>query len=156
MIIVETPGVNKLEAEHLALDYNGTLAIDGKLTPGIKSRLEELSHQIKIHILTADTFGTSEKELANINCELEIIDQEMQDVHKQEYVNHLGKKKVIAIGNGANDALMLASAGIGILVILAEGTSPKALMNADIVCTSIVDALDLLKNPLRMVATLKK
>ncbi len=156
MIIIETPGMKKWEAEYLVLDYNGTLAIDGKLIPGIKSLLEKLSSQLKIHILTVDTFGTSKQELAEINCELEIIDKEMQDVHKEIYVDHLVQEKVIAIGNGANDALMLAAAGLGILVIQKEGASVKALMNADIVCNSIIDALELLTNPLRMVATLRK
>jgi len=156
MIIIETPGMKKWEAEYLVLDYNGTLAIDGKLIPGIKSLLEKLSNQLKIHILTVDTFGTSKQELAEINCELEIIDKEMQDVHKEIYVDHLVQEKVIAIGNGANDALMLAAAGLGILVIQKEGASVKALMNADIVCNSIIDALELLTNPLRMVATLRK
>ncbi|HAR39396.1 MAG: ATPase P [Bacteroidetes bacterium GWD2_45_23] len=156
MITIETPGIKKLEAEHLVLDYNGTLAIDGKLIPGIRPLLEKLSNQIKIHILTADTFGTSKQELAEINCELEIIHDEMQDVHKEIYVDHLEREKVIAIGNGANDALMLAAAGLGILVIQKEGASVKALMNADIVCNTIVDALELLTNPLRIVATLRK
>jgi soluble P-type ATPase len=156
MITIETPGIKKLEAEHLVLDYNGTLAIDGKLIVGIRSLLAKLSGQIKIHILTADTFGTSKQELSEITCELEIIEKDMQDVHKEIYVDQLGREKVIAIGNGANDALMLAAAGLGILVIQKEGASVRALMNADIVCNSIVDALELLTNPLRIVATLRK
>jgi soluble P-type ATPase len=41
-------------------------------------------------------------------------------------------------------------------VIQKEGASARALMNADIVCNSIVDALELLTNPLRIVATLRK
>jgi soluble P-type ATPase len=80
----------------------------------------------------------------------------MQDEHKETYVDHLEREKVIAIGNGANDALMLAAAGLGILLIQKEGASVKALMNADIVCNTIVDALELLTNPLRIVASLRK
>lgn len=156
MITIETPGHKKLEAEHLVLDFNGTLAIDGKLINGIKALLEPLRNQIKIHILTADTFGTSKDELIGIDCEFKIVNAASQDVQKEMYVNNLGKANVIAIGNGSNDSLMLEASGLGIVVIQKEGASVKALISADIVCNSIMDALELLTNPQRIVATLRK
>jgi soluble P-type ATPase len=36
-----------------------------------------------------------------------------------------------------------------------EGASVKAILNADIVCNNILDALELLMNPLRIVSTLR-
>jgi soluble P-type ATPase len=35
MIALDIPGFGALRLEHLAVDFNGTLAIDGKLLPGV-------------------------------------------------------------------------------------------------------------------------
>jgi P-type E1-E2 ATPase len=75
---------------------------------------------------------------------------------KARYVNELGANHVIAIGNGANDALMLEAAAIGIVVLGSEGTSADALRTADIVATTPLVALDLVLNPKRLVATLRR
>jgi soluble P-type ATPase len=63
---------------------------------------------------------------------------------------------VVAIGQGANDAGMLREAGLGICVLSPEGTAVETLMNADLVASSIFEALELLEKPLRIVATLRK
>lgn len=155
MLIIDIPGYKKIEAEHLVLDYNGTLAIDGKLIDGVKPILERLSDQLTIHILTADTFGTSAHELSSFNCKLNILESFFQDEQKERYIVDLGKDKVIAIGNGMNDALMLKSAALGIILLQEEGTAVRALINADLVCRNITDALHLLENKLRITATLR-
>jgi P-type E1-E2 ATPase len=155
MITFNIPGVNPVNAEHLVLDYNGTVAADGILLPGIKEILNELSGSINIHVITADTFGSVTAQMTGINCEVVIIDEHYQSEHKKEFIKRLGHENVIAIGNGANDSSMLKKAAIGIAVIQKEGASLNALLNASIVCTSIFDALDLLKNPLRVAATLR-
>jgi soluble P-type ATPase len=63
------------------------------------------------------------------------------------------------VGNGRNDQLMLKEAALGIAVILEEGAAAATLnatLNAaDVVCTHIVSALELLTNPLRLMATLR-
>ena len=58
MIELDIPGFGQRALHHLVLDYNGTLAIDGRIQPGVSSRLSQLKHSLDIHILTADTFGT--------------------------------------------------------------------------------------------------
>jgi soluble P-type ATPase len=156
MIVIDIPGYKKIEVEHLVLDYNGTLAIDGKLIHGVRPLLEQLCNLLNIHILTADTFGISKNELLGIICNLKILEELHQDWQKDVYVDDLDFDKVVAIGNGYNDALMLKSAALGIAVIQKEGASLKTLNNADIVCNNIMDALELLMNPLRVVATLRK
>jgi len=156
MITIDIPGFKKVEAAHLVLDYNGTLAIDGKLIEGVFPLLKVLGNHLTIHILTADTFGTSKGEVSGINCILEVLEPIVQDMQKEMYVLNLGKENVIAIGNGMNDALMLKSAALGIVVIQNEGASVNTLINADIACSNIVNALELLINPLRIVATLRK
>ena len=61
----------------------------------------------------------------------------------------------VAIGNGRNDRLMLRDAVLGIALVQTEGAAAEAIANADVVCTHILDALDLLANPLRLAATLR-
>ena len=63
--------------------------------------------------------------------------------------------KVVAIGNGNNDALMLKAAKLGIAVCLKEGCSRRAIEAAQIFVTSPVDAVDLLLSPKRLIATLR-
>jgi hypothetical protein len=44
MIKINIPGKDEiLELEHLVLDFNGTLALDGKIKPGVGELLSELS-----------------------------------------------------------------------------------------------------------------
>jgi soluble P-type ATPase len=59
MIEIDIPGFGELSLEHLVLDYNGTLAIDGYPVPGIEFRLQALSERLKLHVVTADTFGSA-------------------------------------------------------------------------------------------------
>jgi soluble P-type ATPase len=63
---------------------------------------------------------------------------------------------VVAIGQGANDAEMLRSAGIGICLLSKEGTAIESLLAADILVPDIYSAFELLEKPLRLVATLRK
>ncbi|HKJ41981.1 MAG TPA: hypothetical protein VKA27_07790, partial [Sunxiuqinia sp.] len=95
MINIDTPGYKTIEIEHLVLDYNGTLAVDGKLIDGVKPLLNQLSDHLTIHVLTADTFGSSASELAGVNCSLKISEATAQDQQKEEVVQHLGKQKVV-------------------------------------------------------------
>ena len=105
--------------------------------------------------MTADTFGKASSQLEGIPCSLSILPIENQDVGKLDYVKDLGCENTVCIGNGRNDRLMLKEAGLGIAVILTEGVALTTLVSADVVCTSIVSALELLLNPLRLTATLR-
>jgi P-type E1-E2 ATPase len=156
MITINIPGYRKLALEHLVMDYNGTLAVDGSLIPGVRELLAKLAEDIHLHVITADTFGKAKENLEGINCSLRILKMEDQQLEKAEFVNELINNSVAAIGNGFNDALMLKEAALGIALIQKEGISSKTLMNSDIVCNSINDALDLLLNPKRLIATLRR
>lgn len=155
MIEIRIPGHGLLRLEHVILDYNGTLACDGILLPGVRERLEVLSRSVKIHVLTADTFGTVRSQLADIPCEVAVLPEGEQDRGKLQYLETLIPECVVCIGNGRNDRLMLKNAALGIAVILDEGAASSALEAADVICTSISAALDLLIRPLRLVATLR-
>lgn len=155
MIEIEIPGYRHLKLRHLVLDYNGTLAVDGRLLPGVKECLEPLADKLEVHVLTADTFGTAGAGLQGVTCKFSVIPQGNQHVAKLEYVKRLGLDSAVCIGNGRNDRLMLREAALGIAVILEEGVAFDALTDADIACNGIESALKLLLNPLRLVATLR-
>jgi soluble P-type ATPase len=155
MLEINIPGDRKLQLKQMVLDYNGTIACDGDLIAGVKENLVALADKLQIHILTADTFGKARSGLEGIKCELSIIAPDAQDVGKLEYVKRLGAENAVCVGNGRNDQLMLKEAALGIAVILEEGAAVAALSAADIVCTHIVSALELLTNPLRLMATLR-
>ena len=63
MIEIDIPGYKKLTLTHLVLDFNGTLACDGTLLPGVADRLNALSEKLTVVVLTADTFGKAAGEL---------------------------------------------------------------------------------------------
>jgi len=155
MIEIDIPGYGQLLLAHLVLDYNGTLACDGQMVPGVARTLYALSESLEIHVLTADTFGKAKSGLGDIPCKLSILPRDHQDTGKLQYVEALGPDSAVCIGNGRNDRLMLKAAALGISVVLAEGASMATLNDADVVCTSIVSALKLLTNPLRLIATLR-
>ena len=155
MLEIQIPGAKTLKLSHLVLDYNGTLARDGMLLPGLRERLKLLAPQLLLHVVTADTFGQAQKQLRGIACELSILDAEHQAKAKVAYVERLGVETTVCIGNGRNDLLMLEAAALGIAVIQQEGAATAAVLAADIVATSIHDALDLLANSMRLIATLR-
>jgi len=156
MITISIPGSGNLNLEHLVLDYNGTIAIDGKLIPEVRKCLLALAPQIRLHVITADTFGNVGSFLDGISCHLEVIPRTGQDIRKRDYIRQLGAEHTVCVGNGRIDGLMLAESRLGIAVILKEGAAVSALLAADVVCTDIVSALGLLLNPLRLVATLRR
>jgi len=155
MIECDIPGSGHLRLEHLVLDHNGTLAVDGQLLPGVGEALTRLAPDLSIHVLTADTFGLAAAQLAGLPVKLTILPRERQDEGKRDFVLRLGAERCVCIGNGRNDRLMLGAAALGIAVILGEGAASATLTEADIVCTDILAALALLDHPLRLVATLR-
>lgn len=155
MIRLEIPGSGFLELEHFVTDFSGTLSEDGALLPEIKDKLNELSGKLKIHVLTSDTFGRAKKELEGVNCTLHVLEGKGHTIQKEKYVINLGADKVVAFGNGNNDALMLMAARLGIAVCLREGCSKKAIEASQILVKSPTDAIDLLLLPKRLIATLR-
>ena len=136
------PGFGRLRLQHLVLDYNGTLALDGRPLPGARPRLERLARSLRIHVITADTFGKARSGLRGVTCKLEIL-------------TGGGANRVACIGNGRNDRLMLRVARVGIVVVQSEGASVEAAAAADLLVPSVTDALDLLLKPRRLTATLR-
>ena len=155
MIEINIPGSDILKLEHFVTDFSGTLSEDGILLPGVREKIQALSEQLEIHVLTSDTFGRAREELKGLNCIVRVLEGEGHTAQKEKYVLSLGAEKVVAAGNGNNDVLMLRAATLGIAVCLREGCSAKAVEASRILVRSPIDAIDLLLSPKRLVATLR-
>jgi soluble P-type ATPase len=155
MIRVSMSNGKELRFEHAVFDYNGTLAVDGVLTDEIKVRLTDLSKRLHTVVITADTFGLAKSQLIDVpGVDLVILGADQGGLDKAKYIKRLGEN-VVVIGNGVNDHLMFQHA-TAICVIGREGASGSAIACADIIVTRPEDALDLLLNSKRMVATLRE
>lgn len=155
MLELAIPGRPALTVAHVVMDYNGTLALDGNLLPGVAERLAALAGRIDLHVITADTFGLAAVELGSLPVRLQIIGGGNQAAAKLDLVESLGPDHVIAIGNGANDQLMLKRAALGVCVLGGEGAATPSLLAADVVVKTPNDALGLLLHPGRLAATLR-
>jgi soluble P-type ATPase len=155
MLEIDVPGFGMVKLEHLVSDFTGTLSVDGLLSPGVREDLNRIARFMKIHILTADTFGKARGELEGIPCEIHILTGKDHDIQKEEFVKTLGADNVVAFGNGNNDRKMLKIARIGIAVSQGEGCAVDAIQAADIHVTSAQDGLGLLLNTKRCKATLR-
>ncbi len=157
MLEVEIPGRGGVRLADLVLDVNGTIALDGALLPGVADRLRALGDSLAVHLLTADTHGRQDELDQALGLRAtRLTTGRNQAEQKAEHVRRLGAAQVVAVGNGANDALMLREAALGIAVVGGEGAAVAAVREADVVVTDILAALDLLLNPRRLVATLRK
>ena len=156
MIELTIPGRGLIQLHHLVSDVNGTLALDGELIDGVARALLPLRDRLELHLLTADTHGRQ----AEIDRRLGLVAVRIppgdEGGAKAAYVRELGSDKVIAVGNGANDAAMLEEAAIGIAVMSPEGLATEAAQAADLIAPGIVEALAWLEHPLRLVATLRR
>lgn len=152
---IDIGGWQRLSLEHLVLDLNGTLAVDGALAEGVADALERISDLIDCRVITADTFGTA-RDLFPPAVGLAIIKPGNESAQKLDMVQTLGPDKVAAMGNGANDGLMLQAAAVGIAVMGGEGAAASALAAADVVVPGPLAGLELFLNPRRLVATLRR
>ncbi len=151
-VLVPIPGGDDLRLEHLVLDVNGTLSDRGEPIVAPLTALDVLGKKLALHVLSADTFDTAAALAAGVHAQYRQVERG-QD--KREYVEALGAHACVAIGNGRNDAMMLAAAALGIAVIGPEGTHRSALDAADVVALSIDETLGLLAEPETLTATLR-
>ena len=156
MIELTIPGRGELRLQHLVLDVNGTLALDGTLLEGVARRLSGLRDRLNLHMVTADTHGQQSVIDQLLNLSAVRIQRGNESAQKTEFVNSLGAESVVAIGQGANDAGMLKTAVLGICILSTEGSAVDALLAADLVAPDIQSALDLLEKPLRIIASLRQ
>lgn len=155
MLEIALPGTAPLALEHLVADFNGTLAQDGVLLPGVADALRNLASRLTIHVVTADTFGAAAQALAGLPLQLTLLGAGPHADAKRRYVKTLGAERCVAIGNGRNDELMLADAALGIAVVQGEGAARPTVLAADVWVPDIRSGLGLLLQPSRLIATLR-
>jgi len=155
-MLIDIPDFRSLEIRHIVLDYNGTVAKDGRIKPEALALMRELATRFSVYVLTADTFGTVKKEIESSRIVVRILQSDNHTAEKARFVDELGADFCAAVGNGNNDMQMLSHAGLGIAVVGEEGCSTKALLASDLICGRIEEALELLLHPKRLVATLRR
>jgi soluble P-type ATPase len=153
---IDIASYDTLELESLVLDYNGTIALDGRIGEATADTLKKIAKFMKIYVLTADTFGTVSSELEALPLELRILQSDDHSAEKAAFVESLGAERCAVAGNGNNDALMLERAALSIAVMGREGCAVATLLRADIVCGSTEDMLELFLNIGRIKATLRR
>lgn len=152
---IEIPNYKTLKLTDIVLDYNGTIAKDGVLKEEVRPLITKLSSLYRVHIITADTFGSVAKQMESFNLTIKVLQSKNHTQEKQDYIKSLGTQSSVAIGNGNNDASMIQEAAIGIALVGDEGCSSQTLLKSDIVCKSIESALELFINTKRLIATLR-
>lgn len=156
VIELTIPGKGLFELEHLVCDVNGTLTLDGRLLDGLVRPLTQLRDRLQLHLLTADTHGRQAIIDQQLNLRAVRLKPGDEAGQKADFVRSLSANSVVAIGQGANDARMLEAAALGICVFTREGLAVETLMAADLVVPDIYSALELLENPIRIVASLRR
>ncbi|MEA4970658.1 MAG: ATPase P [Candidatus Pelethousia sp.] len=154
MIKIDIPGRETLTLHHLVVDYNGTIARDGKLIEDVAACFEALRAHLQIHILTADTYGTVQEQCKGLPAQVCTFPVSGAAEHKARFVQELGPG-VVCLGNGFNDMKMLQAADLAIAVLDREGLCAGLLAHADILVTSAADGLGLLLHTDRPRATLR-
>jgi P-type E1-E2 ATPase len=155
-LTLDVPGWTTLQLAHLVLDVNGTVALDGMLIAGVGDRLVGLQRQLAVHLVSADTQGRLDAIAAELGLRAQRLTLGLEAEQKAQLVHSLGAAQVVAVGNGANDVAMLRAAALGIAVLGPEGMASGTLAAADVLAASIHDALDLLTQPRRLIATLRR
>lgn len=154
MILLQRPGQPNIEIECLLIDYEGSLAIDGRVHPKAKDKINLLSKRVKIYILVKGEKEKVEERLKNVKAEVLFLQEGQATLAKLELLKRVGSERTVAIGNGMDDVPLFEKAGFSIGVIGKEGASGEALKKADLVVTDVLNGLDFLLRPLRQKATL--
>jgi soluble P-type ATPase len=102
---------------------------------------------LDVQFVPADRLGRLDNIPAQLGARAKRLEAGRPEARqKADVVRHMGAERVVAIGNGVNDADMLGEAALGIAIVGPEGLAARALAAADAVVPSISDALGLLWN----------
>jgi len=155
-MVINVPETGKYEIENIVFDYNGTIAINGDIISGILEKIVKLTESFNVTIITADTFNTVRKAFEGTDVNVHIIDNENGTIQKKLFIEEIGSNKTIVLGNGRNDELMLKEAIISVAILNDEGVSLKALNNADFLLKDINHFFEMIEEPKKLVAILRK
>jgi soluble P-type ATPase len=152
----DLPDGSLVEIRDVVLDFNGTIAKDGLIVPGVAERLRRLAERgVNIHVVTADTNGTVREQCRELPVAVAVCEGADVGVRKRDLVRQMGACWTAAVGNGNNDTAMFEESRLSIAIVGGEGCFTKSLLASDIVVKDILDALDLLLHENRLKATLR-
>jgi len=155
MINIKVPGRCEYKIENIVFDYNGTIAVNGKIIPSIAENLAILSNMANVYVLTADTYGSASMECRALKLTVKTFPNDKAADYKAKIVEELGKDNTVCFGNGYNDIRMFKAAALSIAVLENEGMCSKLLAESDIMVKSMEDGINLLLNPKALIATLR-
>lgn len=154
MISIQRSGQEPLEIDYLMIDFEGTLASDGRVHPKAKDKINLLSKRTKVYILAKGENEKVQETLRRVKAELLFVNEEESSLKKLEFLLNLVPSRTVVIGNGMDDVRVMKEAGLSIAIIGKEGVSGELIQTADLLFTNMIDALDFLLKPLRQKATL--
>ncbi|MCT4663225.1 MAG: haloacid dehalogenase [Tissierellales bacterium] len=155
MLEITVPGYRTYKLENLVLDFNGTIAKDGKVEDEILEDLRLLSLKLDVYVISADTNGNVRSLFEDEPAEVIVTSKENGSKEKFDLIEKLGWENTVAIGNGRIDIKMLEEAALSICVMGEEGCAREAMLNSDIIIGNREEALKLLLKTNRLVATLR-
>lgn len=148
------PGVGDLDLNTIILDLNGTLSVGGRVPDGVRPRLERLRAKgFRIVFFTGNTRGDAEKLATELGIEWQLAKSAEE---KRDLALGMEPDTCVTIGNGRIDLELMKTVKLGIVTLQAEGVHTETLLAADVVVPTIEDALDLLIDPERLIATLRR
>lgn len=154
MKTIVVPGWDSLNLENLVLDLNGTITESGDFIPGVVEYLEALKTQgFRVYVLSGDTRGVLQQSF-QLSPGIEAVVTSTAE-EKRRFVESVGAETTVCVGNGNIDVEMFKVAKLSICTIQAEGATTKAMLHADIVVTHIKNALEILLDPDKLIATLR-
>jgi len=157
-IDIKVPWGEKYTINNVVFDLNGTLANNGEIAETTEALLKELAKLVKIYIITADTHNTAQelKEKIGEFTEIIVLESDEHDLEKARFVHSLGFRETVTLGNGGNDLKMVQEGILSFGIMAGEGIYAPLLSKVDIVVHSIDHAIDMLINPMKIVATIRK
>lgn len=152
-MIYDIPGRGELNLKTIILDLNGTLSVGGVIVAGVAERLTQLKElQFRVVFFTGNTRNDADEIAAKLGIEW-MLAKSAQD--KQTMALQLEPETCVSIGNGLIDLELMDTVKLGIATLQAEGVHTKTLLACDIVVPTVNDALDLLLDANRLIATLR-
>ncbi|MDW5300641.1 MAG: HAD hydrolase family protein [Sedimentibacter sp.] len=155
MININVPGKCTYSFENVVFDFNGTIAVNGKISSSTRDKIALLCDMANVYVLTADTYGSAAKECEGLNLKLKTFPKDNAADFKAKIVDELGRDKTICFGNGYNDIKMFEIASLSVAVLEKEGMCTALLKESDILVKSIEDGINLLLNTSALIATLR-
>lgn len=160
-ISIRIPNFFDISIHRIVTDFNGTLSLGGKVSPGVVERLRRLHELVDIDVITSDTFGTAAEELAPAGLRPVLLPAASRhDEAKEAHAKTHDAAHIAAFGNGNNDSWMIKAVkeagGLAVAVDNGEGCAVQTLLNAEIFVAGIANGLDLLLDPIRCKATLRR